>query len=300
MEEFPQWKQELPAVPHKLFHEPLNVLVEFYKEHIRRDIDAGRLSPADPWVMLRGFLVAAMQTYGSICILLADSRPKRLMLQAGILNRALFEIFATVLALTEGLVARTQVLARESYKTQAVLYGRWVERFGSDPKWTEYLLVCQKGLSVMAKKLGLTPGLEKNPAAIQDEWPTPGVMLYGRPNRKIPPYVSGTRHAVLKEVYESHYSPLSAQAHGRLASMAMAMLVDDPPLQWNPGSGESDIIITALLFMVCILAEVESAGGYTHHSKLAELWTYLREVHDEPKDLWHLRYEKLSRGVKLV
>lgn len=44
MEELPQWKRELPPVPHKLFNEPLDVVVEFYKEHVRRDIDAGRLT----------------------------------------------------------------------------------------------------------------------------------------------------------------------------------------------------------------------------------------------------------------
>jgi hypothetical protein len=82
--------------------------------------------------------------------------------------------------------------------------------------------------------------------------------------------------------------------------MAVAMLVDDPSLQWNPGYGESVIVVTALLFMACILSEIESASGYTHHPKLAELWTYLRGVHDEPKDLWNMRYEELSHGVKVT
>ncbi len=300
MDKLPQWKRELPPVPHKLFNEALNVVVEFYKEHVMRDIGTAQLTPSDSWIMVRGFLVAAMQTYASICILLADKRPKQLMLQAGILNRALFEILATVVALTEDLVPRTQILARESYKSQAVRYERWAARFESDPKWTEYLEVCRKGLAIIAKELCLAPELERNPATIQDEWPTPGVMVYGRPNRKIPPFVSGTRHAVLKELYESHYSHLSAQAHGRMASMAVAMLVDDPSQQWNPGYGESDIVSTALFFMACILSEIESAGGYTHHPKLAELWTYLRDIHDEAKELWHLRYEELSHGVKDV
>lgn len=44
--------------------------------------------------------MSAMQTYASICILLADKRPKPL-LQANVLNRALFEVFATIVALTE-------------------------------------------------------------------------------------------------------------------------------------------------------------------------------------------------------
>jgi hypothetical protein len=43
----------------------------------------------------------------------------------------------------------------------------------------------------------------------------------GAPKAGIPPFVSGTRLAVLKELYESHYAILSAQAHGRVASMAL-------------------------------------------------------------------------------
>lgn len=299
MEEFPQYKRELPGVPHKLFQEPLELLVKFYTEHIERDTTSGRLTPLDSWVMLRGFLMAAMQTYASICILLAEKRPKRLMLQAAILNRALFEVLATVVALTEDLAARTQVLAREAYKGHAERLANWVARFGSDPKWTEYLEVCRRGFSIIAKKIGLPPELEHNPSAIREKWPTPGVMIYGRPKSSIPPFVSGTRLAVLKEIYESHYSQQSEQAHARMASMAMAMLVDDASLQWNPGAGESDIILAALLFMACILCEIESAGAYAHRPKLAELWLYLREAHDEPKELWDIRYERLSSGTKV-
>jgi len=287
-------------VPHKLFHEPLEALVNFYKEHIQRDTNAGRLTPPDLWVVLRGFLVAAMQTYASICILLAEKRPKRLMLQAAILNRALFEILATVVGLTEDPGSRMEILKRESYRGHAERHARWVERFGSDPKWTEYLEVSRRGLSLIANTLGLAPEVEKNPGLIKDKWPTPGVMIHGRASRAITPFVSCTRLAVLKEIYESHYSQLSEQAHGRVASMAVAMLVDDPSLQGNPGLGESDITLSALIFMACILSEIEAAGAYPHHRKLDELWTYLRETHDEAKDLWGMRYENLSRGIKVA
>jgi hypothetical protein len=112
VEELPQWKHELPSFPHKLLNAGLVVVVEFYKEHIKRDVDAGRLKPTDYWIMLRGFLIGAMQTYASICLLLADKRPKPLMLQANVLNRALFEILATVLALCEDPEPRTLILSR--------------------------------------------------------------------------------------------------------------------------------------------------------------------------------------------
>ena len=38
----------------------------------------------------------------------------------------------------------------------------------------------------------------ENPDLITDEWPTPGVMLWGKKKQKLPPFVSGSRHAVLE------------------------------------------------------------------------------------------------------
>ena len=254
MEELPIWKRELPATPHELLNNLVTVLVDFYSEHLRRDRRDGRLQPGNAWELLRGFLIAAMQTYASICILLEEKRPKRLMLQAGVLNRA---------------------------------------RWGGDPQWAEYLDVYRKGLLIIGKEMGLPPPDALNPEVITDEWPTPGVMIHGRPSRGVQPFISGTRLEVLREIYRNHYPHQSAQAHGRIAAMAVALLVDDPDSQWNPGYGESNIVVTALLYLACILSELEAAGDYRRHPKLAELWTYLRDIDGEATHLWALRYEAL-------
>lgn len=294
MEKFPQWKRDLPRIPYKLINEPLEIAFKFYKEHVQRDIQSGRLAPPGPFEMLRGFMMAAMQTYAAICILLAERRPKRLMLQASILNRALFEIFATVVALAEDPVARAQTLAREHFKAMAVRYNSLLKRYGSDPKWTDYLDVYRQILTAIVRDLKIPPELEQNPNKIRDEWPTPGVMVRGRPNRNVPPFVSGTRLAALKEVYDFHYSTQSALAHGRAAVLGAAIMVENPDFQWNPGQCESNLVTTALILMACILLEVESAGAYSHHPRLAELWTYLRDLDDEAKELWQLRYGELA------
>ena len=293
MEELPIWKHELPATPHELLNNLVKVLVEFYGEHLRRDRADGRLQPGKAWYLLRGFLIAAMQTYASICMLLAEKRPKRLMLQADVLNRALFEILATVFAILEDPEPRARMLLRESHKAQATRYRYLNSRWGADPQWAEYLDVYRKGLPIIGKEIGLAPEDALRPEAIADEWPTPGVMIYGRPSRDVPPFVSGARLDVLRATYQYHYPHQSAQAHGRIATLAVALLVDDPDSQWNPGYGESNIVSTALLFLACILSELEAAGGYQRHPKLAELWTYLREIDGEAKDLWTLRYEAL-------
>ena len=102
-------------------------------------MDDGKLKPYEFWVQLRGLLISAEQTYAAVCILLADKRPKRLMLQASILNRSLLETLGNVLALCEAPKTRSRVLDREAYKNDALTYLRLQGRYGSDPQWQKYL-----------------------------------------------------------------------------------------------------------------------------------------------------------------
>ena len=293
-DDLPQWKQELPEFPHKLVNDLTTLLTDFYKEHIRRDVNDGKLPPY-AWTLLGGLLTSAMQTYASVCILLAEKRPKPLMMQAGVLARALFENLATVLALTEKPDERALIFLREAIKMFAVKYKREVEQFGDDPKWKDYLDVFKTRQTNILQTFGLPIEVFENPDLITDEWPTPGVMLWGKKKQKLPPFVTGSRHAVLKEIYDTHYAFQSAQAHGRMAAVSMAFLVDQPEYQWNPKSGPSNIVVTALLCLACILSEIEIAGGYPHHPKLVELWAYLRDFDEEVKDVWALRYEDLMK-----
>jgi hypothetical protein len=234
MDEFPKWKQDLPSVPHPLLNDIAKLLSDFYTEHLRRDVDGGRLKPSDSWMLIRGYLIAGIQTYAAICILLSKKRPKPLMLQAGVLNRSLFEILVTVTSVLEDPVPRTQLLLRESYKSHAKRYQRLFTTYGDQETWSEYLDVYRRGLEIIAKGLRLSSELVDNPDLIPD-WPTPGKLIYGQPKGKGTQFVSGTRQAVLKEIYEYHYADQSAQAHGRIAAMAVAMLVDQPDQQWDLG-----------------------------------------------------------------
>jgi hypothetical protein len=294
--EFPAWKHKLPASPFKLYNDPLQVLIEFYKEHLRRDTKDGKLTPTEFWITLRGFLISAAQTYSGICLLVADKRPKPLMLQAAILNRSLLETLGNVMALCEAPKSRTRILVRESYKNIALTFLKYKTQHGTDPKWREYLDVYAKALTLFAKEIRISQHHIKNPRSIPEQWPTPGIMIYGSRRHSQGPSLRGTRRAVFKEMYESHYGHQSEQAHQRAAPVGTALLVDDQAAQWNPGFGESLIVSTALLLLACILSELETKARYPGHSRLRELWAYLRELNDEAKVLWKLRYRLLLKG----
>jgi hypothetical protein len=289
----PKWKQEDQI---RFKHAPLNeiagILSEFYLERVRRDVDDGRLTPLNYWVLIRGLLAAGWQTYRGICQLIAERQPKPFTLQAGILNRSLFEILATVLALSEK-PERARILERESVRSMGREYQRLFNRFRDVPKWEDYLNVFRAHQEASLAKIGAPEGSLGDPnLIIGAEWPTPGTMLWGSKRKKLPPFVSGSRHAVLRELYESHYGHQSAQAHARMAAVAVAFMADHPEEEWNPGAAESNLVIFAMLCLACMFSEIDASAGYSHQ-KLVELWVYLRESHDDAKELWNTRYMSL-------
>ncbi len=292
MDELPKYQRELPSFPHKLIDTPLKLVVDFHLEHLERDTKEGKLKPTNFWIVSRGLLLGAMQSYASVCVFLADKRPKPFMLQAGIINRAILETLVNVVALIED-PSRIDVLYREGFKNLALRYQDQHARFGSEPKWKEYLEVCRQGLEIMRESMGISSEELNDPSSIAANWPTPGILIFGRPNRKIAPWVTGSRQQVLKKLYELYYPHQSDLAHQRIAAVSAAMLVEKPEFQWNPGHGESGLVNTATLLLICLLAELQFAADYSRHPKLAELWAYLRQFDDDAAELWATRYEGL-------
>ncbi len=290
--EYREWRVDLPWTDFKMYAEPLEVVLRFYKTHLQRDMQDGKLK-GDAWFFVRGFLVSSIQSFAAICALVSEKRPKPLVLQAQILNRALLETLGNLLALLEDPEPRFTTLMREAFKGNMIELAKLKRLYGEDKTWTEYLTRREEGTTIWAAQGGFTPGEVAKPENIKDFWPTPGIMLYGSKRLGIAPMLSGERKAVFQEIYETHYSGLSEQAHQRMAAIGLATLVDEPSQQWNPGHAESHTVSTAMLFLACMLSEIEGAGGYERHAKLRELWTYLREIDGEAKELWTLRYERL-------
>ncbi|MEO5823112.1 MAG: hypothetical protein ABIT71_21625 [Vicinamibacteraceae bacterium] len=291
-DECPKWKVDLPAFPHKMIDTPLALVCDFYLEHLERDAKAGRLAPTAFWVICRGLMLGARQGYASVCLLLAEKRPKPLLLQAGILNRSLFETLINIAALVAE-PARIRILEREGFRTLALRYEDHSGKHPSDSKWKDYLAVYRANLDGLAARVDVTAAEVANPSAIALEWPTPGRLLFGQPSKKVAPWVDGNVADVLKKLYAQYYPHQSELAHQRIAAVSAALVVENPDEQWNPGHAESDLVSTAALLLACIVAELQSAGNYAKHPKLAELWGYLCELDEEFKDVWGIRYSSL-------
>jgi hypothetical protein len=74
-DELPIWKHDVSThFEHKPLNDIAGVLFAYYQEHLRRDIDDGKLQPIEYWILLRGFLSASWQTYRGVCTLLASTQ----------------------------------------------------------------------------------------------------------------------------------------------------------------------------------------------------------------------------------
>ena len=290
--DFPEWKPELPVFRHEIIDTPLKQVVDFYLEHLKRDTQAGKLMPCNFWLVCHGFLLAARQSYASVCLLLSAKRPKPFMLQAGIINRSMFEILVNISALFEE-PTRIEILNLEAFKSLALRYLDLRDQHSTEDKWGDYLEIFRRNLVSFAEMVGLSADAITDPKQISAEWPTPGILIFGSPRRKVAAWVTGNRQEMLKKLYAQYYPHQSELTHQRIAAVSAAMLVDNPNAQWNPGHGESSLVLTVAFLLACILAELQSAAGFGSHPKLTELWAYLREMDDNVTDLWELRYKDL-------
>jgi hypothetical protein len=96
-------------------------------------------------------------------------------------------------------------------------------------------------------------------------------------------------------VYYLWYSTLSALAHQRLAAAAQAYLSDEPDSPWAPERVVRNIVISMLLFMACILSEIEVAGSFEPNVHLRAPWARAGPQSDVAERVLSLRYRQVLK-----
>jgi hypothetical protein len=160
-------------------------------------------------------------------------------------------------------------------------------------KWPEWIAARERDLKRQAAGLGLTAHEQADPEKYLRQWPRPRELFLGK--GKAAPLLTGERASVFEEVYYLWYSNLSALAHQRLAAAAQAYLSDDPDSPWAPEWIASNIVTSTLLFMACILSEIEVAGEFEPNVHLRALWARLGPVSDVTERLLSLRYRRVLK-----
>jgi hypothetical protein len=123
--------------------------------------------------LLRGFTISTQQLYAATIMLMADNRPKPLVMPAGVVARALVEGLGNLLAILEKPESAPALFFRDDYLNASRRVRYYEERFGSRPGIEKE----KRMLAEYARAIKLSPEEIADPEKNLVEWPTPRRLL---------------------------------------------------------------------------------------------------------------------------
>jgi hypothetical protein len=261
--------------------DPLDSAFRYFRAQIERL--PGRNWPRSGEVrdLLRGFVISTQQLYEGTILLMADNRPKPLVLPAGVVARALVEGLGNLLAIVEAPESAAAFLKDDYLNTfRKAEYYR--ERFGNTPAMEKEL----KNLADYARAMKLTPEEIADPENRLKEWPTPRPLLKR---------LTGERKQVFEEIYRFWYRSLSALAHHRLTALQVAVFTEEQPSEDTFFMVKSVTAALAVSVALCVLSEVEDFCRLKPNLPLRAVWGQMRDAHDIIAAVYRIRYARLLK-----
>jgi len=230
--------------------------------------------------LLRGFVISTQQLYAATILLMADNRPKPLVMPAGVVARALVEGLGNMLGILESPDTAPALFLRDDYRNTARRVGYFHKRFGASPG----LEAEKRKLTEYGRALKLSPGELSDPEKTLKEWPTPYPLLKR---------LSGERRQVFEEIYRFWYSALSAMAHHRLIALQAAVFTEDQPDEDTFIMAKSVTATLAVSVVLCVLSEIEDFCRFKPNAPLRAAWEQVRWTHDIIQSVYEKRYRRL-------
>lgn len=263
--------------------DPLDSAFRYFRAQIERL--PGRNWPRSGEIrdLLRGFIVSTQQLYAGTIILMADNRPKPLVLPAGVVARALVEGLGNLLAIAEA-PDKAAGFLKDDYLNTFRKAEYYRKRFGNTPGMEKEL----KKLADYARGMKLTPEEIADPENRLEEWPTPRRLI-----RK--GYLTGERRQVFEEIYDFWYRSLSALAHHRLMALQVAIFTEEQPNEETFFMVKSVTATLAVSVALCVLSEVEDFCRLEPNLPLRAVWGQMRDAHDIIASVYRIRYARLLK-----
>jgi hypothetical protein len=269
-------------VDFKTIGDPLDTAFRYYRaqlEHMpgRRWPRSGEM-PA----LLFGFVVSTQQLYAATILLMADNRPKPLVMPAGVVARALVEGLGNLMAVLEAPDTATPLFLRDDFRNTALRASYLKQRFGSSAHHEKE----ERKLADYGRAMKLSRAEMSDPEKALKEWPLPSRLLKR---------LTGERHQVFEEVYRFWYRSLSALAHHRLTALQAAVFTEEQPNEETFVMYKSVTATLAVLVVLCVLSEVEDACGFQPNAPLRAAWEQVRWTHDIIQAAYDKRYRRLLK-----
>jgi hypothetical protein len=254
----------------------------------------------DIYMLLR----QALHIYGLSFYLNADERRQgdenwRTGYSAAILPlvRCLIDCLYNVTAILESPEAKGHLFRESGYKRILLALDANEERYGKDPKWSDWIAYQRRIISNDMRMSGFTePKIRAAP-----DWPT--LSQYVRTEK-------GTNQQFLKKLTLAFWQEYSGMAHATfqgLMATAIFLIPKDFPHEERPQlEADSEMIISVHLnrtaaILLCVLSEVQAYfrfDGAHINQRLRTVWSSLLRV-PEVKELYDGRYAQLmqERGI---
>ena len=268
--------------------DPLDTAFKYFRAQIEHAL------PHSTWprsgelpAILRAFIISTQQLYASTIILMADNRPKQLVMPAGVLARALVEGLGNLFALLEDPGATASFL-RDDYLNTSRKVAYYEKRFAGQAAIASAIAKEKVNLTQYARGMGLSQSEIDHPENLE-EWPTPGRLL----RSKKPPRLAGERRKVFEECHNFWYRSLSAFAHHRLTALQIALHTEEQVDEESLILARSATANLAVVVSLCVLSEVEHHCDFAPCSPLRVTWERIRDLDDLTKMIYGLRYARL-------
>lgn len=271
-------------VQFKAIGDPLDSAFRYFHAQVERLPGRGWPRSGEVNDLLRGFVTSTHQLYAATILLMADDRPKPLILPAGIVARSLVEGLGNVLAILDAPATAPALFRKDDYLNTYKKAGYHRGRFGSTPGYKDDA----RKLAEYGRDLKLTEDEIANPEKLLAPWPAPGRLL----SRD---FLAGERRQVFEEIHGFWYRSLSALSHHRIAALQVAVFTEERPNEETFVMVKSVTASLAIVVALCVLSEVEAFCGLEPSPPLRAAWERVRSTHDIVTSVYRIRYARLLK-----
>jgi hypothetical protein len=267
----------------KTIREPLDAAFSYYRaqlEHMpgQRGPRSGEMAS-----LLFGFVVSTQQLYTATILLMADNRPKPLVMPAGVVARALVEGLGNLMAILEAPDSAPALFVRDDFRNTALRTRYLKQRFGTSPRHE----TDERKLADYGRSMRLSADEMADAEKALKEWPMP---------RRLLKRLSGERRLVFDEIHQFWYRSLSALAHHRLSALQVAFFTEAPESNEETSVMVKSVTATlAVLVALCVLSEIETFCDFQPNASLRVGWEQVRWTHDIIQAVYDERYRRLLK-----
>ncbi len=244
-------------------------------------------------VLLRGFVLLSANTLKSIGYLCADHPPDanrrpEYALSVPPLARTLMDTLFNIVFLFENPSENIRWYWRSAWREYREDRDRYKERYGDDPRWSEWLETFEKTLEGFREPWFVEAGTDAKDVRY---WPHPGQMLRCSE-------LSEDRRAFLQYLNDWFYKDLSRSSHLSgpgfiLRSFTLFEYPENPKREENLVHLKGSSVFTVVTLFLAILSEIEGAVRFGLAPRMEYLWGLLKAHSEEALDLYEKRYSKL-------